>query len=288
MCVAVSQNRWLLLRQARFCAWPPLVLSLRPYAYRRCLPLRTLTSLCLSASLLRTSTMVIFGNGFWYCRAFSTFSLLFFFLSFYLFIFLFPSRLSPFLGLGVISRSMVEEDRRGPLSPVERHIEKIYWPLRIDDTHSSRSVVSFLGGPETSFWWIPTRSTWQNRCVLCGCASVGIMRHAFHLAQILRAQATRSQVSSRSLVTASDFCVLRPSVPKCPPAQSQPTVAEISLFRVFSDFFELFQLGKVQNFPASFSSSECHPAQQPTCQSRLALVSTSLRSVFRLPFLRGF
>ena len=64
-----------MLRQARFCAWPPLVLSLRPYAYRRCLPLRTLTSLCRSASLLRTSTSGIalstgrsFGNGFLYGR----------------------------------------------------------------------------------------------------------------------------------------------------------------------------------------------------------------------------
>ena len=77
LCVAVSQNRGLLLRQARFCAWSPLVLSLRPYAYRRCLPLRTLTSLCRSASLLRTSTLEIslstgrlFGNGFWYGRGF--------------------------------------------------------------------------------------------------------------------------------------------------------------------------------------------------------------------------
>ena len=47
------------------------------------------------------------------------------------------------------------------------------------------------------------RSTWQNRCVLRGCAGVDVVRHAFHLAQILRAQATRSQVSSRSVVTES-------------------------------------------------------------------------------------
>ena len=50
LCVAaISLSGWLLLRQARFCAWPRLVLSLRPCAYRRCLPLRTLTSLCRSA-----------------------------------------------------------------------------------------------------------------------------------------------------------------------------------------------------------------------------------------------
>ena len=30
--------------------------------------------------------------------------------------------------------------------------------------------------------------------VLCGCADVGVMRHAYHLAQLLRAQATRLQV----------------------------------------------------------------------------------------------
>ena len=43
------------------------------------------------------------------------------------------------------------------------------------------------------------RSTWQSRCVLRGCVGVGVMQHAYHLAQILRAQATRSQVSSRSV-----------------------------------------------------------------------------------------
>ena len=43
-------------------------------------------------------------------------------------------------------------------------------------------------------WEIQTRSTWQSRCVLRGCVGVGVMRHAYHLAQILRAQATRSQV----------------------------------------------------------------------------------------------
>ena len=41
---------------------------------------------------------------------------------------------------------------------------------------------------------IQTRSTWQRRCTLRGCVGVGVIRHAYHLAQILRAQATRSQV----------------------------------------------------------------------------------------------
>ena len=66
------------------------------------------------------------------------------------------------------------------------------------------------------------RSTWQNHCVLRGCAGVDVVRPAFHLAQILRAQAIRSQVSSR-------------------------------------------QLGKVQNFPASFSSSELSAHQMAPC-----------------------
>ena len=45
---------------------------------------------------------------------------------------------------------------------------------------------------------------WQSRCVWCDCVGVGVVRHAYHLAQILRAQATRSEVSSRSIVTESD------------------------------------------------------------------------------------
>ena len=36
------------------------------------------------------------------------------------------------------------------------------------------------------------RSSWQNRCVLRSCAGVDVVRHAFHLAGILRAQAIRS------------------------------------------------------------------------------------------------
>ena len=57
--------------------------------------------------------------------------------------------------------------------------------------------------------------------VLRGCGDVGIGQHAYHLAQIL---------------TESSFCVLRPSVPKCLPALSLPTVADFSLSE-FSVFF---------------------------------------------------
>ena len=63
-------------------------------------------------------------------------------------------------------------------------------------------------------------------------------RHAarIHLVQILRAQ-TRSQVSSRSVSTES----------------MKGSLAAVS---DSPDFFGFFELGKVQNFPASFSSSE--------------------------------
>ena len=47
------------------------------------------------------------------------------------------------------------------------------------------------------------RSTLQNRCVLRGCAGVDVVQYAFHPARILRAQAIRSQVSSRSVETES-------------------------------------------------------------------------------------
>ena len=47
------------------------------------------------------------------------------------------------------------------------------------------------------------RSTLQNRCLLRGCAGVDVVQYAFHPARILRAQATRSQVSSRSVETES-------------------------------------------------------------------------------------
>ena len=44
------------------------------------------------------------------------------------------------------------------------------------------------GDSEETTREIQTRSTWQSRCVLRGCVGVGVMRHAYHLAQILRAQ----------------------------------------------------------------------------------------------------
>ena len=86
------------------------------------------------------------------------------------------------------------------------------------------------------------RSTWQNRCVLRGCADVDVVRHAFHLAQILRAQAIRSQVSSRSVVTES-------------------IDGSLAVFPDSPDFFGFFQLGKVQIVSASGSSSELSPHQ---------------------------
>ena len=43
-------------------------------------------------------------------------------------------------------------------------------------------------------WEIQTRSTLQSRCVFCGCVGFGVMRHSYHLAKILRSQATSSQV----------------------------------------------------------------------------------------------
>ena len=42
-----------------------------------------------------------------------------------------------------------------------------------------------------------------NRCVFRGCAGVDLVQYAFHPARILRAQAIRSQVSSRSVGTES-------------------------------------------------------------------------------------
>ena len=48
------------------------------------------------------------------------------------------------------------------------------------------------------------RSTWQDRCVLRSCTGADVVRHAFHLAQILRPLAIRFQVSSRSVVTESN------------------------------------------------------------------------------------
>ena len=83
-------------------------------------------------------------------------------------------------------------------------------------------------------WEIQTRSTWQS--LLCFALLCWCWRHAacIPLGADLRAQDTRSQVTSHSVVA---------------------SCRRIQPFRVFG-FFELFQLGKVQNFPASFSSPE--------------------------------
>ena len=61
--------------------------------------------------------------------------------------------------------------------------------------------------------------TLQNRCVLRGCAGVDVVQYAFHPAR--------------------GFCVLRPSVPKCPPAQSDlsPLTGFLQLFFGFSVFW---------------------------------------------------
>ena len=45
-----------------------------------------------------------------------------------------------------------------------------------------RGFLPCAGNP---LWEIQTRSTWQSRCVLRGCVGVGVMRHAYHLAQFL-------------------------------------------------------------------------------------------------------
>ena len=96
LCVAVSRSGWLLLRHARFCAWPPLVLfapSLRvptvssiTYAY---LALQERFSFqdCSSSSTLGISLSKgrLFGNGLWCSRGFSTYFFCVSFLSFYLF-----------------------------------------------------------------------------------------------------------------------------------------------------------------------------------------------------------
>ena len=72
--------------------------------------------------------------------------------------------------------------------------------------------------------------TRQNRTVeqivdSGGNLRVGVMRHAFHLAQILRAQATRSHVSSRSVV------------------------ANYRRFQLFSDFVWIFPARKSSKLP---------------------------------------
>ena len=105
------------------------------------------------------------------------------------------------------------------------------------------------------------RSTLQNRCVLRCCAGVDVVQYPFHRARILRAQAIRSQVSSRSVETESSNGLL-------------------ALF--FSDFpffffFLIFRARKVQKLPARLISSELRAHQMspsgviPHWRSRRAL-----------------
>ena len=84
---------------------------------------------------------------------------------------------------------------------------------------------------------------------------VGVIRHAFHLAQILRAHATRSQVSSWGRAVRRTLKPVTPLEPLMESSRSTVTVS-IRSFSGFSGFFGFFRARKVQNFPASFSSSE--------------------------------
>ena len=174
------------------------------------------------------------------------------------------------------------------VSPFENHPSKIGTTRRrfagpcAQLTRTNRDVwSSFFGSSKT-------RSTWQSRCVLGGCVGVGVMLHAYHLAQILRAQDTRSQVSSRPVVTMT------------PRLHSVFILAETQTLPHVWDFPALFLPKKVRRSPArraaqliraeSSSNGSCrsHPALQPTCRNRPALESSSLRSMFLLSFLRGF
>ena len=51
---------------------------------------------------------------------------------------------------------------------------------------------------------VETRSTWQTSCVLRDCVGVGVIRYAYHLAQILRAQATRFQCPPAQFIAVGD------------------------------------------------------------------------------------
>ena len=55
-----------------------------------------------------------------------------------------------------------------------------------------RGFLPCAGNP---LWEIQTRGTWQSRCVLRGCVGVGVMRHAYHLAQFLPHRAISSSSS---------------------------------------------------------------------------------------------
>ena len=74
------------------------------------------------------------------------------------------------------------------------------------------------------------------------------------------------------------FCVLRPSVPKCPPAQSKlsPLTGRLQFFRIFR-ILGFFELEKFKNSPARLISSELRAHQMspsgvpPHWRSRRAL-----------------
>ena len=90
------------------------------------------------------------------------------------------------------------------------------------------------------------------------------MRHPFHLAQILRPQAIRSQVSSRSVVTES-------------------IDGSLAVFPDSPDFLDFSSSEKFSTFPASFSSSELSAHQMAPLRSHRALEATPQPSCF-FPF----
>ena len=112
---------------------------------------------------------------------------------------------------------------------------------------------------------------------------VVVMRHAFHLAQILRAQTTRSQVSFFFSLLSWGRTVrrtLKPETPLEPLMESSRSAATESI-RSFSWIFWIFRARKVQKFTASFSSSELSAHQMapggviPHWRSPCALVPPS-------------
>ena len=170
LCVAVSYSGWLLLRQARFCSCPPLVLSLRPCAYRRCLPVTyayltlperfssqdSSTSSILGISLSRGR---LFGNGLWCSRGFGTNSFVVY--PFYRSISFQPLSLSGSFSLSRLSLCVPMQPRYVDYIVVidvtrvrflaagrkRNDTEKIYWPLSMDDTHRREVLSVFLGDP---------------------------------------------------------------------------------------------------------------------------------------------
>ena len=112
------------------------------------------------------------------------------------------------------------------------------------------------------------RSTLQNRCVLRCCARVDVVQYAFHPARILRAQAIRSRVSSRSVET------------EC----TNGLLAIFSDFPVFLDFSSS-KCSKTHRWVCQLIRAECssngssrsHPSlaessRAPTSDARLRLL----------------